>query len=56
MGIEDGLESASNIAGYWTIGVAKGVIVVLVPAIVASVGVGFILKVVRTGTKLGRSQ
>jgi len=53
-GIENGASSGIfNIAGYWTLGIVKGVSVVFVPIIFAGLASGFMMKVVQTGAKVG---
>ena len=52
MGIEN-KEDILNAAGYWTAGIARGALTVAVPILVASLAVGFMLKVVRIGSSLG---
>ena len=41
------LEPIANTAGYWTIGVAKGVLVVIVPVLIFSSGAKMIGKIIR---------
>jgi len=53
MGIEDNATSAANVAGYWTIGVAKGLMIVAVPVVVFSLGVGLMARISRIGSSLG---
>ncbi len=52
MAIEDS-EGILNAAGYWTVGVAKGLAYVAVPVFAFSLMAGFALKIVKAGTKLG---
>ena len=52
MGIEN-KEDILNAAGYWTVGITRGTLTVAVPIVVASLAVGFMLKVVRIGSSLG---
>jgi len=40
MGMEDGLDDALNIAGYWTLGVGKGFLVPIVPVAVVGLAWG----------------
>lgn len=54
MGIEDNATSAANVAGYWTVGVAKGLMIVAVPVIVYTMGVGLMGRIARIGVKAGR--
>ena len=53
MGLEDKAGSAANIAGYWTVGVVQGVIVILVPMFMAGMAAGFLKKLVQVGAKVG---
>ena len=53
MGIEDNATPAANVAGYWTIGVAKGLMIVAVPVVVFSMAVGVMGRISRIGSKLG---
>jgi hypothetical protein len=46
-------EDILNTAGFWTLGIVKGTLTVAVPILVASLAVGFMLKVVRVGSSLG---
>jgi len=53
-GIEDAASGGIfNIAGYWTLGIIKGVSVVFVPIIFVGLATGFMMKVVQTGAKIG---
>lgn len=52
MAIEDS-DGILNAAGYWTVGVTKGVLRVAVPIFAFSVIAGFTFKVIKMGTKLG---
>jgi len=52
-GIDHGQTSIANVAGYWTVGVAKGMAIIFVPVVVASVAVGFMTRVVKVGTRIG---
>ena len=52
-GIDHGQTSIANVAGYWTVGVAKGMAIMFVPVIVVSVAVGFMTRVVKVGTRIG---
>ena len=45
--------STFNAAGYWTVGVTKGVLRVAVPIFAFSIIAGFTFKVVKMGTRLG---
>ena len=52
-GIDHGQTSIANVAGYWTVGVAKGMAIMFVPVVVVSVAVGFMTRVVKVGTRIG---
>lgn len=52
MAIED-TDGILNVAGYWTIGVAQGLIFVAVPVFAFSLMAGFALKIAKTGAKMG---
>jgi hypothetical protein len=53
VGLEDEAGSAANIAGYWVQGIAKGMIVLMVPMFVIGVGAGFLRKAIQAGTGMG---
>ena len=53
VGIEDRASSAANIAGYWVLGTAQGVLVILVPMFVVGMASGFLRKVIRMSAKIG---
>ena len=52
MAIEDS-DGILNAAGYWTVGVAKGLAFVAVPVFAFSLMAGFALKIVKAGTRMG---
>ena len=52
-GIDHGQTIIANVAGYWTVGVAKGMAIMFVPVVVVSVAVGFMTRVVKVGTRIG---
>ena len=52
-GIDHGQTSIMNVAGFWTVGVAKGMAIMFVPVVVVSVAVGFMTRVVKVGTRIG---
>ena len=52
MAIEDS-DGILNAAGYWTVGVAKGLAYVAGPVLAFSLLAGFALQIARAGTKLG---
>ena len=53
MGLEDRASSAANIAGYWVIGTAQGVLVILVPVFVVGMASGFLRKIIRMSARVG---
>ncbi len=53
-GIEtDEVANVANIAGYWTLGVGKGLLVSAIPIIMVSIAYGFMKRVVRLGERMG---
>ena len=53
-GIEtDEVQNVANIAGYWTLGVGKGILVAAIPMMMVAIAYGFMLKVVDLGEKFG---
>jgi len=53
-GIEtDEVKNVANIAGYWTLGVGKGILVAAIPMVMISIAYGFMQKVVEFGEKFG---
>ncbi len=54
-GIEtDEVQNVANIAGYWTLGVGKGLLVSAIPMVMLSIAYGFMLRVSDIGEKFGR--
>ena len=53
MGIENGIESGLNVAGYWTEGVAKGFFIAIVPIAVVTLAFGITVRIAKAGMKLG---
>ena len=53
MAIEDSGDIVDT-AGYWTIGVAQGLMASFIPVIVFSIGVGLSMRVAKVGVKIGR--
>ena len=53
-GIEtDEVVNVANIAGYWTLGVGKGLLVSAIPIVMIGIAIGFMRKVVRIGAGIG---
>ena len=52
MALEDS-DKILNVAGYWTIGIAKGLSMIFVPALFFGLAAGFTMKVVRVSAKVG---
>ena len=53
-GIEtDEMANVANIAGYWTLGVGKGLLVSAIPIVMIGIAIGFMRKVVRIGAGIG---
>jgi hypothetical protein len=54
-GIEtDEVANVANIAGYWTLGVGKGILVAGIPIVMVAIAYGFMLRVTKLGERLGR--
>ena len=54
-GIEtDEVTNVANIAGYWTLGVGKGILVAAIPMVMLSIAYGVMLKVAEIGERFGR--
>ena len=54
-GIEtDEVANVANIAGYWTLGVGKGLLVSAIPIVMVGIAYGFMLTVANLGERLGR--
>ncbi len=51
----DEVKGALNIAGYWTLGVGKGLMISAIPVVMLALGVGFMEKVANLGKRFGRS-
>ncbi len=56
LALDDGLDDALNIAGYWTLGVTKGFLVAIVPIAVASLAWGFSQRIINRGDRFGRGE
>lgn len=53
-GIEtDEVKNVVNIAGYWTLGIGKGLLISAIPIILLGVAVGFMRRTIRLGSGLG---
>ena len=53
-GIEtDEVANVANIAGYWTLGVGKGLLVSAIPIVMIGIAIGFMRKVIRIGAGIG---
>ena len=53
-GIEtDEVANVANIAGYWTLGVGKGLLVSAIPIVMIGIAIGFMRKIVRIGAGIG---
>ncbi len=53
-GIEtDEVKNVANIAGYWTLGVGKGLLVSAIPIVMVAVAYGFMKRIVGIGERMG---
>tara|TARA_R100000697_G_scaffold38142_1_gene50342 strand:- start:274 stop:447 length:174 start_codon:yes stop_codon:yes gene_type:complete len=53
-GIEtDEVKNVVNIAGYWTVGIGKGLLISAIPVVLMGLAFGFIKRTISTGLKLG---
>ena len=53
-GIEtDEVKNVVNIAGYWTLGIGKGLLISAIPIIVLGEAVGFTKRTINIGVRLG---
>ena len=53
-GIEtDEVKNVVNIAGYWTLGIGKGLLVSAIPIIMIGLAVGFMRRTIRLGAGIG---
>lgn len=53
-GIEtDEVKNVVNIAGYWTLGIGKGLLISAIPIILLGVAVGFMRRTIRLGSRIG---
>ena len=53
MALEDGVDSAANIAGYWTLGVGEGMLKLIVPFFVVGMAAGFLRKLIQVSASVG---
>ena len=53
MGMEDGVDDALNVAGYWMLGVGRGFLFCIVPIAVVGLAFGLSMKVMKAGTRIG---
>ena len=51
MAMEDGVDGALNVAGYWTIGVVKGFLIVIVPMAMVGAAYGMGKRVMDTSIR-----
>jgi len=53
-GMENGVNSSLlNVAGYWTVGIVKGVSIVAVPILFVSLTAGLVMKVIEVSQTIG---
>lgn len=53
-GMENGTQgSILNVAGYWTVGIVKGVSIVAVPILFVSLAAGLVMKVIDMSQTIG---
>jgi len=52
MALEDS-DKILNVAGYWTLGIAKGTAMIFVPAIFFGLAAGFCMKVGQVSARVG---
>ena len=52
MALEDS-DKILNVAGYWTLGIAKGLSMVFVPIMFFGLAAGFAMKVAQTSARVG---
>ena len=53
-GIEtDEVKNVVNIAGYWTVGIGKGLLISAIPMVLLGLAVGFMKRTVKIGTRMG---
>lgn len=53
-GIEtDEVKNVVNIAGYWTVGIGKGLLISAIPVILLGLAVGFMKRTINIGARMG---
>ena len=53
-GIEtDEVKNVVNIAGYWTLGIGKGLLISAIPMILLGLAVGFMERTIKIGKRMG---
>lgn len=53
-GIEtDEVKNVVNIAGYWTVGIGKGLLISAIPIVLLGLAVGFMKRTIKIGTRMG---
>ena len=53
-GIEtDEVKNVVNIAGYWTVGIGKGLLISAIPMVLLGLAVGFMKRTIKIGTRMG---
>ena len=52
MALEDS-DKILNVAGYWTLGVGKGLLVSAIPSGMVGIAYGFMKRIVRLGERMG---
>ncbi len=53
-GIEtDEVKNVVNIAGYWTLGIGKGLLISAIPVILLGLAVGFMKRTINIGARIG---
>ena len=51
--VDSNSDKILNVAGYWTLGIAKGVAMVFVPIMFMGLAAGFTMKVAQTAARVG---
>ena len=53
-GIEtDEVKNVVNIAGYWTVGIGKGLLISAIPVVLMGLAFGFIKRTINIGSRMG---
>ena len=53
-GIEtDEVKNVVNIAGYWTVGIGKGLLISAIPVVLMGLAFGFIKRTINIGARMG---